>query len=600
MMLTLAIAGLLFNSFQATAIWPKLFHISTGSDEVWLSHDVEITYQRSFGWQTIAEKVPFAAQLPLLFVFSGQILFTNDWVKLNRNISSEEFLTFAIERFKTGVFDQNFVPRKFYPSGWRFKPATDRKIVIEKIAINKVSKIKQLDSIVNATFLDEAYRIHISASGECNVQVHSDKGALHALGTLSQLFYADPESPGLVYTNVAPLEILDYPVFQHRGLNLDISRNQIYPEDVMRVIDGMSFNKLNKLHLHATDAQSWPLEVKAYPELAIQGAYEEAQIWTVSKVDVVQYYGMLRGVDVFLEIDMPGHTTSISKAFPSLITAAGMEDWQKYALEPPSGQLKLNSTEVHKFLETMLNDLLPRSRTYSSLFHIGGDELNRNAYGRDPTVNSTSKAVLRPLVQSFVDKVLKIAVKHGLTPVIWEEMLLDWNLTLPRNTLIQTWRSTEALSKVLSSGHRAIFGSNSHWYLDCGFGTFLDPTEPSEPREDPTLKPPFLDYCTPYKNWRHVYSYDPLKDIPLSQHYLIVGGEVHLWGELTDSVTLDGMLWPRAAAAAEVLWSGGGDLPTEDTTRRLAEMRERLLRRKIAAGMVQMEWCLRNKGGCTI
>ena len=77
----------------------------------------------------------------------------------------------------------------------------------------------------------------------------------------------------------------------------------------------------------------------------------------------------------------------------------------------------------------------------------------------------------------------------------------------------------------------------------------------------------------------------------------MLGGEVHLFGELTDSVTLDGMLWPRAAAAAEVLWKRKCEV-NEDATRRLAELRERLVTKNISAGMVQMEWCLSNPGGC--
>ena len=55
---------------------------------------------------------------------------------------------------------------------------------------------------------------------------------------------------------------------------------------------------------------------------------------------------------------------------------------------------------------------------------------------------------------------------------------------------------------------------------------------------------------------------------------LVVGGEVHLWGELTETVSLDSTLWSRVAAAAEVIWSGTSKMPDEDTTRRLAEFRE--------------------------
>ena len=59
------------------------------------------------------------------------------------------------------------------------------------------------------------------------------------------------------------------------------------------------------------------------------------------------------------------------------------------------------------------------------------------------------------------------------------------------------------------------------------------------------------------------------------------------------------MLWPRAAAAAEVLWRGKGEVG-EETTRRLAEMRERLVASGIKAGMVQMQRGLMNNGGCIL
>lgn len=70
---------------------------------------------------------------------------------------------------------------------------------------------------------------------------------------------------------------------------------------------------------------------------------------------------------------------------------------------------------------------------------------------------------------------------------------------------------------------------------------------------------------------------------------MVVGGECHLPGELTDSVNLDNVLWPRVAAVAEILWRGTGEVG-EGTTRILAEMRERLVARRVRAGMIQTEW----------
>ncbi|MCJ1297977.1 N-acetyl-glucosamine-6-phosphate deacetylase [Hypocenomyce scalaris] len=366
----------------------------------------------------------------------------------------------------------------------------------------------------------------------------------------------------------------------------------------------MSLNKFNRLHLHASDAQSWPLVIPSLPDLATKGAYRPSLTWTTNDLLRVQNHGRCQGIEVYLEIDLPGHTASIEHAYPSLITAFNQQkpSWQIYSAEPPSGQLKLNSTAVTTFLHTLFADLLPRIASFSSYFHTGGDEINAAAYALDPTVNSSSPAVIQPLLQSFTDYIHTLTRSHGLTPIVWEEFLLDWNLTLGPDVIVQTWRSPSALASTVARGHRAIFGDHEHWYLDCGFGSWLDPiaAATSCTSSPSKLKPPYLDYCTPLKNWRHIYSYDPLASIPERNRHRVLGGEVHLWGELTDGVSLDGMLWPRAAAAAEVLWTGGRRGVDEGVTRRLAEMRERLVRKRVGAGVVQMAWCLMNEGGCRL
>lgn len=80
------------------------------------------------------------------------------------------------------------------------------------------------------------------------------------------------------------------------------------------------------------------------------------------------------------------------------------------------------------------------------------------------------------------------------------------------------------------------------------------------------------------------------------QAALVLGGEVHIWSEQIDSSSLDVMLWPRASAAAEVLWSGrtdaGGKNRTfADASPRLGEMRERMVARGVQASPVMQLWC---------
>lgn len=74
---------------------------------------------------------------------------------------------------------------------------------------------------------------------------------------------------------------------------------------------------------------------------------------------------------------------------------------------------------------------------------------------------------------------------------------------------------------------------------------------------------------------------------------------MHIWSEQTDPVNLDMMVWPRAAAAGEVLWSGGKDAEGKnrsqlDAGHRLGVWRERLVKRGIQAGPVQMIFCTQN------
>lgn len=279
---------------------------------------------------------------------------------------------------------------------------------------------------------------------------------------------------------------------------------------------------------------------------------------------------------------------------------------------------------MYDFLQTLFDDLLPRVSQYTQFFHNGGDEVNVNAFLLDETVLSNSSEVLQPLVQKLMSYVTGLVSAANLQPIVWEEMLLDWNLTLSSagsnctsnknpttGAIIQVWRSSANLLLVLQKGYRVLFGDYDHWYLDCGHGTFVNPyptgySPPGIPYNTcggvPTqIADPFVDYCSPLKNWRHIYVYDPLVDIPSDLQSSIEGGEVHLWTEQTDPVDLDQKLWPRAASAAEVLWSGPRNASMiEDASKRLAEWRERVVvDHGVSAGVVQMTWCLM-EGGCDL
>lgn len=112
-----------------------------------------------------------------------------------------------------------------------------------------------------------------------NIRAETVYGARHGLETLSQLVARVPAPLGgggrghssprkhmlIMATNV---RLSDAPIFRHRGLMLDTARNFLPLYAMKRTLDAMAASKLNVLHWHATDSQSFPLESPRVPQLA--------------------------------------------------------------------------------------------------------------------------------------------------------------------------------------------------------------------------------------------------------------------------------------------------------------------------------------------
>ena len=369
----------------------------------------------------------------------------------------------AIARTKYRLFNDKFIPWKFHPRNSNFEPPTNalksyiREIALVQNASDPTNVFKALDGE-----LDESYNMAITQDGQITITSLTSLGILHALETLTQLFYQS--SSGGIYIPNAPVSITDAPRFPHRGLNLDVSRAYYAPSDIMRTIDALAWNKFNRLHLHASDSQSWPLEIPALPELAKDGAYMNGLSYSPAVLAGIQEYGAYRGIQVSIETDMPGHTSSIALAYPDLIAAFNVQpDWATYSAEPPSGQLKLNSSAVYEFLGTLWSDLLPRVSPYTAYHHTGGDEVNANVYLLDEGVRSNESSVIQPLLQKFIDFNHEHVRAAALTPMVWEEQLLQWNLTLGSDVVVQTWMSDDSLARTVAMGHKALFGNYNYW-----------------------------------------------------------------------------------------------------------------------------------------
>ncbi len=119
----------------------------------------------------------------------------------------------------------------------------------------------------------------------------------------------------------------------------------------------MAWNKMNRLHVHVTDSQSWPLEILRCRSWPRRAAYRPDLTYSPHDIKtIIQSYGAQRGVEVYFEIDMPGHIGSVGWSHPELVTAFDAFPYFWWCAEPPCGAFRLNDTAVDKFLDTVMDD----------------------------------------------------------------------------------------------------------------------------------------------------------------------------------------------------------------------------------------------------
>ncbi|KKK21092.1 N-acetylglucosaminidase [Aspergillus rambellii] len=468
--------------------------------------------------------------------------------------------------------------------------------------------------------VDESYTLTVDGASRIAIKAQTVWGALHAFTTLQQLVISNGEG-GLIIEQ--PVHIEDSPLYPYRGIMIDTGRNFLSRGKIYEQIDGMALSKLNVLHWHMGDTQSWPIQIDSHPEMT-RDAYSPREIYSHADMRSIVAYARARGVRVIPEIDMPSHSSSGWKQVdPDIVTCVDSwwsnDNWALHtAVEPNPGQLDIINPKTYDIVRdvyTELSGIFP-----DNWFHVGGDEIQPNCFNFSTYVTEwfaeDPSRTYNDLLQHWVDQAVPIfrSVTKSRRLVMWEDVVLSTEAApdVPKDIVMQSWNNgLDNIHKLTANGYDVVVSSSDFLYLDCGHGGFVT----NDPRYDvmanPDASTPNFNWggnggswCAPYKTWQRIYDYDFTQNLTDAQAQHVIGATAPLWSEQVDDVNVSPMFWPRAAALAELVWSGNRDANgkkrTTLMTQRILNFREYLVTNGVMAAPLVPKYCLQHPHACDL
>lgn len=411
---------------------------------------------------------------------------------------------------------------------------------------------------------DAGYELHINDEGVA-ISVKKPLGLYYAFQTVKKLLppnvMANVFDPQVTSFSLPYVDIVDEPRFDYRGFMLDVSRHFFSVKEIKRILDVMSYYKMNKFHWHLTDDQGWRAEIKKYPKLTTIGAtapncrftsLEEARAYwtnrpygpyyyTQDQMREIVAYAAERHIDVIPEVDMPGHFCAAMTAYPELsCTPDGAHTvWSDGGISYDI--LNVANPKSMQFIYDVIDELLDIFP--DEYFHIGGDECPTNAWeGNEDCKKLYAQLGLtnwRQMQSYFIDKVDSFVKSRGRKLAMWNESITangaDTKLVQKTDASIYCWSPSDpAVAKASELGLPAIYTPWGPYYINRRQG--------NGPQD-----PPGAGDGT--DNVRATYN----RNIPSGTDYGVQGT---FWCEwVSDSTYLEWLALPRMIAIAEIGWT---------------------------------------------
>ena len=400
------------------------------------------------------------------------------------------------------------------------------------------------------------YRITIGEDGEPKIEANDEDGAYYAQVTLAKL----PRP-------LQPMTIEDWPDFPYRGFMLDVVRDFRTVDEVLEIIDLMASWKLNTLHFHLADDESWCLEIKDLPELTEYGAHHALPDWdlqetkalkpsangkignvtfyTAEEYKQILRYAWDRHIAVIPEFDTPGHSRASIKAMQAYERRTGDSsfrlqdpaDTSRYwsAQDFTDNVLSVYLPSVYKFYGTVFDEVIRLHKEAGvplPAIHIGGDEVPDGAWsGRDR----------HEMKERFTNGMLDLAEARGIRLAGWEDIAKGLEPAteerLKRSLYFLNVWNTEGIE-----GFPVVLSPAPYTYLDLAYSDAPDEIGLS---------------WAGYVDERKTFSLQP-NDYKGD----IIGVQAHLWSsQLRSFDDATYQMLPKALGVAERAWNAEADEP---------------------------------------
>jgi len=452
-------------------------------------------------------------------------------------------------------------------------PGFESSIALVESTLNEVfdspvSRKDQPGNGVNIIFYfevklsSEEYQLDIGANG-ITVKAGSPAAAYYAAQSIRQMVWNVCPGGKTGSFLLRQMKIKDKPSYAWRGVHLDVARHMFTREYLFRIIDWMSYYKLNKLQLHLTDDQGWRIEIDQFPLLTEKGAWREFDSYDstcieysktnpyftidprfikevngkkqyggyYSKQDIREIikYASEHFIDIIPEIDMPGHMSAAIRSYPYL-SCSDSAGWGNEFSFPicPCNQETMDFTFA---VWDEVAELFP-----SNVLHIGCDEVETATWeasaGCLTFMQEHNMLNSREIQNYFVTQLQEHLQAKGKTVIAWDDVIEG---EVDDKLVMMYWRDwvTDSPDRCATNGNSIILSPVTPFYF-------------SGDNSDLSLET--------------LFQFIPTGKYDLAVVNKVIGIQSCMWTEIIPSEPLfEEFMFPKLQALSEVCWSSSRD-----------------------------------------